>query len=176
MEATGTLMDTLHALMRMKTHREQKAGRVVADDRRALAEADGRVGTASAALDDYRDWSATHERERYAAVCRRVVRPRELEWLREDIAALKVREGELVQLHHKAEEGAAAARGQLASSREVHRAASRACEKFANLLEADGEAARRESERVEDLETEDLRYVPSSAMSVESAADTEAAA
>jgi hypothetical protein len=142
-------------LLRLKSHREDKASRVVVVDRAALAESERLERAADDSLADYRAWSERHERELYDGLCRRVVQAREIEWLRQDVAGLRVKETELEGLQAKAARRRGEAEEALASSREAHALAMRAREKFTRLIEVTAEAARLEAERLEDVEAED---------------------
>jgi type III secretion protein O len=150
-------MALLDELLRLKSHREDKASRALAADRAALAETERLERSAGDALEDYRAWAERHERELYAELCRRVVQPREIEWLKQDVAGLKTKESELEGLLAKAGERRGQAEQALARAREAHAQALRAREKFTRLLEAQAQAARLESERLEDVEAEDLQ-------------------
>jgi hypothetical protein len=150
-------MALLDELLRLKSHREDKASRAVAADRAALAETERLEQAAGESLNDYRAWAEGHERERYEELCKRVVQPREIEWLRQDVAGLRHKETELEGLLAKAAERRGEAEQALARSREAHAQALRACEKFTRLAEVQAESERREAERLEDVEAEDLQ-------------------
>ena len=121
----------------------------------AFAEAVRVEQKADRTLNDYRIWSDSHERELYAEVCRRVVRPRELEWLREDVSALRVKETTLECELTQAGKQRGAAEDELKTARNLHELATRAREKFVQLVGAEAEEIRLEAERKEDVETED---------------------
>ncbi|THF57267.1 type III secretion system stalk subunit SctO [Pseudothauera rhizosphaerae] len=152
-------MSMLHELLRLKEHRENKAEMAVSGCRMALAEAVQQEETARGSLVEYRHWSVEQERGMYAAVCRRVVRARDLEWLREDVLMLRVKERDLEDVLHQREKQRDEADHRLQDAREVHRLASRVKEKFIQLVEVQSEEIRLESERKEDVEMEDLYAV-----------------
>jgi type III secretion protein O len=148
-------MGVLDELLHLKAWREGKAERALADGRAALAESARMAEQADAALADYRDWSARHEQSLYADVCSRAVRPRELEYLREDVAVLRVREAELDDLRLRAQRRREESEAALGSVREAHRQAVKAREKFERLADLQAEEHRVDAERAEDAEAED---------------------
>ena len=148
-------MGMLDELLHLKAWREGKAERALAERRTALAASDRMASQAVASLADYRDWSARHELELFANVRGRAVRPRDLERLREDVGALRVREGELEDLRQRAARHRDEADAALGQARDAHRTALKAREKFERLAAASAEEGRLEDERREDVETED---------------------
>lgn len=145
----------LDELLHLKAWREGKAERALAECRGALAASARMADQAVTSLADYRDWSARHELELFAKVRGRSVRPRDLEHLREDVGALRVREGELEDLRVRAARHRDEAEVAVGEARDAHRTASKAREKFERLAAAAAEEGRREDERREDVETED---------------------
>jgi type III secretion protein O len=143
-------------LVRIKVFRESKAEMEVARARSELTVAIQALADAKAALTDYCAWSLNHEREMYAEFCKKLVKPREIEWLREDVLLLRGKERELDAAvatadaqRGRAEEGVRVARGH-------HADATRNREKFdevAKGIAADAlvEAMRREESELEDL-------------------------
>lgn len=148
-------MDMLGELLHLKAWREGKAERVLAERRGAQAASARMADQAAASLADYRDWSARHELELFATIRGRTVRPRDLERLREDVGALRVREGELEDLRLRAARHRDEAETTLGQARDAHRTALKAREKFERLAAASAEEGRIEDERREDVETED---------------------
>ena len=106
-------------------------------------------------LNDYRVWSDGHERSLYDEVCKRVVRPRDLEWLREDVSALRVKETSLEGELAQAGKQRSTAEDELKQARGVRELATRVREKFVQLVGAEADELRLEAERKEDVETED---------------------
>ena len=145
----------LDELLHLKAWREGKAERALAERRGALVASARMADQAGASLADYRDWSARHELDLFANVRGRSVRPRDLERLREDVGALRVREGELEDLRVRAARHRDEAETALGQARDAHRTALKAREKFERLAAASAEEGRIEDERREDVETED---------------------
>ena len=153
-------MGVLDELLHLKVFREEKAERAVGAGRDALSRAARQEQQAEDALADYRDWSERHERQLFDAVCRRPVQSRDLEWLREDVNALRFKEGELDQLHQQAGRHRGEAETALQSLRQAHDAALRVRGKFQQLADAAAEVERLEVERREDAEAEERSFAP----------------
>jgi type III secretion protein O len=152
-------MTVLNELLNLKRYREDKAEMAVARCRLLLAEVTKRTQEAHEALVDYQQWSVQHERDMYGAVYGRVVRPRDLEHLREDVVMLRVQERALNEAVTKVEAERAQADSAIRESRQAHERATRTREKFVQLVQAQSEEIRLEVERKEDVELEDLYAV-----------------
>jgi type III secretion protein O len=148
-------MSMLNELLELKQYREDKAEMALARCRLSLAEVTKRKDQAHDALVSYQEWSVTHERDMYGAVYGRVVRPRDLENLREDVVMLRVKERTLNEALTKVETERTQADTAVRDSRTAHERATRTREKFVQLVEAQSEELRLEAERKEDLEMED---------------------
>jgi len=146
----------LNELLRLKRYREDKAEMAVSTCRFGLQEASRYREQAKASLIEYRSWSCEREREMYAEVCRRIVRLRDLEYLKEDVVGLHIKERSLEEQLATAKVKEEQADKALAEARQNHRTASRAREKFVQLVSVQAEEIRLEGERKEDVETEDL--------------------
>ncbi|HLA73556.1 MAG TPA: YscO family type III secretion system apparatus protein, partial [Steroidobacteraceae bacterium] len=81
-------MTVLNELLELKRYRENKAEMAVVRTRFALAAVTKRKDEAQQELANYQIWSETHEKDMYGAVYGRVVRPRDLEDLRQDVVML----------------------------------------------------------------------------------------
>jgi type III secretion protein O len=149
-------MTMLNELLNLKRYRQDKAEMVLAKSRLALAEVTKRREDAQEALVSYRQWSEDHERDMYGAVYGRVVRPSDLENLRQDVVMLRVKERALDEVLTKVEKERTQADTAVRDSRVEHERASRTREKFVQLVDAQSEEIRIEAERQEDVEQEDL--------------------
>ncbi|WP_174999256.1 type III secretion system stalk subunit SctO [Rugamonas aquatica] len=145
----------LEQILRVKRHREEKAEMAVASGRSVLAEAARRSELAGVALTQYQQWSAQRERSMYADLCQRVVAPRELQWLREDVASLRETEREKQELLAKAELQREQAEDDLREARNRLALAVRTRQKFIELVAAEDDLLRHESERGDEIETDD---------------------
>ncbi|WP_129781704.1 type III secretion system stalk subunit SctO [Peristeroidobacter soli] len=152
-------MTVLNELLGLKRYREDKAEMALARSRLALSEVTKRKEEAQRALVSYQQWSETHEREIYGAVYGRIVRPRDLEHLREDVVMLRVKERALNETLTNVEAERTQADTAVRDSRTAHERATRTREKFVQLVEAQSEEIRVEAERKEDVELEDLYSV-----------------
>ena len=149
-------MTILQELLRLKVHRENKAEMAVSVCRLALAEANRNRDKAQGALADYRRWSVAEESDWYGSICRQVVRVSQIHRLLEDVAELRRKEQELEATLEEFELARRRSETELHEARNGHRFASRAREKFVQLAAARTEELRLESERKEDVETEEL--------------------
>lgn len=146
----------LNELLRLKVYREGKAEMSLARCRLALAEVTKRTGQARDSLTDYQRWSTEEEQRLYGAVYGHMVRVRDLTYLREDVVILRHKERALRESLVKVEAERTQADTAVRESRVVHDQATRAREKFVQLVKQESEEIRLESERKEDVELEDL--------------------
>ncbi len=149
-------MTVLDELLGLKLYRENKAEMGLVKCRLALAEVGRRTDEARDALTKYQRWSMEHELSLYGAMYGRAVRPRDLEYLREDVVMLRVEERELHGSLTKVEKERQQADTEVRAARAAHEQASRTREKFVQLIEVQSEEIRVESERKEDVEMDDL--------------------
>ncbi len=149
-------MTVLDELLSLKVYREDKAEMGLARCRLALAEVTHRTDAAREALASYQHWSADHELSLYGALYGRAVRLRQLEYLREDIGMLRLKERELDESLKSVETERQQADTEVREARGAHEQASRTRQKFVHLVETQSEEIKLETERKEDLEMEDL--------------------
>lgn len=149
-------MTMLNSLLELKRYREGKAEMALAKSRLELAEVTKRKDDAQDALVSYQKWSENHEKDMYGAVYGRVVRPRDLENLRLDVVALRIKERALNETLTKVETERTQADVVVRDSRAAHERATRSRTKFVQLVDAQSEEFRIEAERQEDAELEDL--------------------
>jgi type III secretion protein O len=149
-------MTMLDELLRLKVYRQEKAEMGLARCRFALAEVARRAGESREALTGYQRWSAEHELGLFGALYGRLVRARDLEYLREDVVVLRLKERTLQESLDTVEVEQGQAEVAVRESRAVHEQASRTREKFVQLVSLQSEEIRLETERREDIEMEDL--------------------
>jgi type III secretion protein O len=152
-------MTMLNELLELKKYREGKAEMALAKCRLVLAEVTKRKDEAHEVFVSYQEWSERHEKDMYGAVYGRVVRPRDLEHLREDVVVLRVKERTLNEALTKVEAERTQADTAVSESRVAHERTTRAREKFVQLVQVQSEEFRLEAERKEDVELEDLYAV-----------------
>ncbi len=149
-------MAVLDELLRLKTYREGKAEMALARCRHILADVTRRTNEAREALASYQRWSAQQEVGLYQAMYGRCVRVRDLEHLREDVAMFRVKERSFTETLSKTEADRSQADTAVRDARGVHELATRAREKFVQLVQIQSEEIRLEDERKEDVEMEDV--------------------
>lgn len=148
-------MTMLGQILRIKQQREARAELALAGERTALAAATRRREQADAALQRYQQWCVQREREMYDGLCSRVVQARDLQWVREDMAALREQQQRRRELLDKAAAQRDAAEQSLQQARARHLETVRARQKFIELVEDETDALQRLLERGEEIEAED---------------------
>lgn len=142
-------------LLRIKEFREDLASTELRKRRHRLEEALKVLEAKRAELDGYRRWRVRREDELFDEIQGRLVRVRDLEDLKTDIALLRDKERLLEQYLTDAEKARQSAKEAVEAAIEALNAAIRATRKFEEFVGLWREQARRERERFEELELED---------------------
>ncbi len=146
----------LQDLVRVRQHREEQAGQAVARARRALKEAKDALTQAEKNLTDYAAWRVQEEKRKLDALMRRILKLGELSDVRQEIALLREREFEFVDLVQQAESALAKAETHLEECRQKHAQAVRELEKLIEHRTLWQRERLLEQERSEDLELEEF--------------------
>lgn len=150
-------MTVLRELLRIKEFREGQAETEVRRRRGRLDELVQALHRIERELEEFRLWSAEHERDLVADVCSRIVKLRELERLRARLAELRSREHGLEQEVDAAERQRRQATRELDEAMMRLRKAGRQKNKFTELARIYSEEMKRELELREELELEEFR-------------------
>lgn len=143
-------------LLRLKRQRAERAERALAQARGMLAEAVQRRDSAATALEDYRQWRVGHELQLFQSVQGQAVRPLALQYLRDDVAALRRSEQEKqVQLAQLVQQRDSAAQSLQAAAAARRRTAA-ARDAFADLAAAQRWQAEQALQAGEELELDDV--------------------
>ena len=143
-------------ILSIKGFRETRAELAVLKQRSVFQIASQKRDDDEQALHVYRDYALKQERDIYAALCRRLVRLRDIEDVHQQVAALRSTERAHEQALHDAEQTLATERQRLDTAREEHAQASRMKQKFVELVNVYSEEAQKEFERKEDAELEEV--------------------
>lgn len=149
-------MEAFGELLSIKTFRESRAELAVLRQRGVLMVATEQRDTDARNLSDYSAYAQTHERDLYAALCRRVVRLRDISEVQQEVVVLRNGEREREATLDRSERVRAQEQGNLDTAREAHREASRRKQKFVELVQIYSDEALKELERKEDAEMEEI--------------------
>ena len=150
-------MSVFSELLSIKEFRESQAETEVRRRRALLEEAIRLVDELRRKLEEFRIWSVRKEDEMFDDICRRIVKLREIEALRNRISELRNEERNLEQGVIDAEEGQRRASAELDAAVNLLREAGRQKNKFMELARVFSEEARLELERAEEAELEEFR-------------------
>jgi type III secretion protein O len=149
-------MAMVDELLFIKKFREQKAEKEMLRARFDLQQAHERQEEAKDSLQVFRVRAHADELRWYGDLCSRLVKPREILAVQEDVAVLRANETQLaIGLEH-AQGEQAAAQQRFAGATDQHRLATAAKNKFVELAESFHVAEARERERREELELEEV--------------------
>lgn len=150
-------MSVYHHLLRIKQFRESQAETEVRRRRVLLAEAKAKAEELQRKLEEYRIWSAQHERDLYDDLCTRLVKLREIEDLQTTISELRNSERNMEQGVLEADQHRHSVAGELDQALDTLSLAGRQTNKFKELSRVYSEEARMEQERQEEMEMEEFR-------------------
>lgn len=146
----------LQELVKVRQHREEQASEALLRAQRALADARQALAAAEKTLADYIQWRIAEERKMLDGLMRRVLRLGEISDVRQEIALLRDREFELMDTVRKAEAAVTKAEQLVAEARARQAQAVRDLEKLLEHRTLWAEEERREQEKMEERELEDL--------------------
>ena len=146
----------INDLLKVKEIREKAAHNEVIKCHLALEEAEQEKKDATHALENYIDWRCKEEQSLYDNILNTNVRQRDLDLLKQKVAALREKDAELEQRVEVAKNGVDNAKQALSEARQAHQHAVQAVEKFEAFSNVLDEAAAKESQRLEDIEMEEF--------------------
>lgn len=152
-------MAMIDELLFIKEFRERKAETELQKSRARLGFAAQSERSAEAVLQEHIERAWAEELRLYADLCARVVKPREIADVQQDVAQMRMQEATHQQSLEQAQEQHRAAQDDFQLSTRKMREASTAREKFVELARTHHMLAAREAERKEDLELEELASV-----------------
>jgi type III secretion protein O len=149
-------MAMIDELLFIKKFREKKAEKEFQKARLALVEARKVEEAANQTLTDFQVQAEQDELSWYKDLCSRVVKPRDIANVQEDVAMLRATEQMHANALHKAEREHTLAQDTHAQANGALREASKAREKFTELARNYHWIVAQEAERKEELELEEV--------------------
>lgn len=149
-------MAMVDELLFIKRFREQKAEKDMLRTRFDLQQAHGREEAAQDSLQAFRLQAQADELRWYGDLCSRLVKPREILAVQEDVAVLRANEAQLAIGLEQAQAEHAAAQQRYAGATDQHRLATAAKNKFVELADSFHAAEARERERRDEMELEEV--------------------
>ena len=149
-------MAMIDELLFIKEFREKKAEKEFQKARMALVEARKIEEAANGALTTFQVQAEQEEQSWYRDLCSRVVKPREIAYVQEDVAMLRATELMHANALQKAERQHALAHDTHVQTHLAMREASKAREKFTELARMHHVLVNQEAERKEELELEEV--------------------
>ena len=146
----------LEDLLIIKRRREDDAAAVVGEARRNVDQRQADCQARRAALDEYSDWQEAEKARLYEEVYRKSITRAKLESYREQIGLLRQRQLQLEEELGKAERELRAAEVELEEARRKRLDAHKQVVKFEEYQAVLEEEQRREAERREEAEVEDI--------------------
>lgn len=149
-------MTVFTELLAIKRYREQQAETAMQRERSLRDSASQAHREAQQALMDFRHFAAQREASLYAGLYRHPVRVSAINHVLASVRAMQEHDDTLQNRVDAAQTKLDEAQARFAHAREQHQRAVRATEKFIELSDIHRDAARREGERHEDLEMEEV--------------------
>jgi len=152
-------MAMLDELLFIKEFRERKAETELQKSRLRLGSAAQAEREAEKTLQTYVEQATAEEIRLYADLCVRIVKPRDIADVQGEVAAMRLQEMQHQQALESAEQQHVMAKDDFQVSTRKMRDASTAREKFVELARTHHMLEARESERIEDLELEEVASI-----------------
>ena len=150
----------LHELLKIKNIREKSANDEVRRCKNRLEQAHQKVERKEQELREYIDWRCKEEQQLYDNIINTQIKQNDLDSLKHKIALLREKDVLLEQSVEEAKQQIKVAEEELDKAREAHMKAMQAVEKFEEFTKVQDEEARKEAERLEDLEMEEFTVRP----------------
>jgi type III secretion protein O len=149
-------MGMVDELLFIKEFREKKAEKHMLRTRLNLQQAHHRQEKADDDLQVFRIYAEQEEIRWYEQLCSRVVKPREILSVQEDVAGLRAKEANLAVTLEQAFADHEIAKQHYATAADQHRMATAAKNKFIEVAQSLQAEEARERERIEELELEEV--------------------
>ncbi|MGI9276198.1 MAG: type III secretion system stalk subunit SctO [Endozoicomonas sp.] len=146
--------------MKIKNIREKSANDEVRRCKNRLEQAHQEVERKEQELREYIDWRCKEEQQLYDNIINTQVKQNDLDSLKHKIAVLREKDVLLEQAVEEAKQQIKVAEEELDKAREAHMKAIQAVEKFEEFTRVQDEEAKKEAERLEDLEMEEFTVRP----------------
>jgi hypothetical protein len=146
----------LQDLVFVREHREEKAGKAVSMARRVVVEAEQLVARREKELEDFKVWRAAEETRLMDSIMLKPVKLGDISDMRLEIAGMREKELDYMDLLRKAEGDLDKAREALEAARRAHIKATQELEKLVEHRQLWQREQALEEERQADLELEDF--------------------
>ncbi len=150
----------LHDLLKIKHIREQSAEREVRKCQSQLEKAQQEVKNRQTAFEEYVEWRVQEEKRLYDNIINAEIHQNDLDKLKQEVAILREKDVTLEQAIAEAEKEVEVAKLALLEAQQQHAKAMQAVEKFEEFTKIQDEEAKKEAERLEDLEMEEFTVRP----------------
>ena len=150
----------LHELLKIKNIREQSAETEVRKCKNRVEEAKEEVKKKQQEFEEYVEWRGKEEQRLYDNIINAEVRQNDLDNLKKKIALLREKDVTLEQAVAEARKKVEQEELALEKAREEHAKAMQAVQKFEEFTKVQDAEAKKEAERVEDLEMEEFTVRP----------------
>ena len=150
----------LHELLKIKNIREQSAETEVRKCKSRVEAAKEEVKKKQQEFEEYVEWRGKEEQRLYDNIINMEVRQNDLDNLKKKIALLREKDVTLEQAVNEAKKKVEEEEQALEKAREVHAKAMQAVQKFEEFTRVQDAEAKKEAERLEDLEMEEFTVRP----------------
>lgn len=150
----------LHELLKIKNIREQSAETEVRKCKNRVEVAKEEVKKKQQEFEEYVDWRGKEEQRLYDNIINAEIRQNDLGNLKQKIALLREKDITLEQAVADAKKQAEQEEQALEQAREEHAKAMQAVQKFEEFTKVQDAEAKKEAERIEDLEMEEFTVRP----------------
>ena len=150
----------LHELLKIKNIREQAAETEVRKCKNRVEAAKEEVKKKQQEVEEYVEWRGKEEQRLYDNIINAEVRQNDLDNLKKKIALLREKDVILEQAVAEAKKNVEKEEQALEKAREEHTKAMQAVQKFEEFTKVQDAEAKKEAERVEDLEMEEFTVRP----------------
>ena len=150
----------LHELLKIKNIREQSAETEVCKCKNRVEAAKEEVKKKQQEFEEYVDWRGKEEQRLYDNIINAEIRQNDLDNLKQKIALLREKDVTLEQAVAEARKKVEQEEQALEQAREEHAKAMQAVQKFEEFTKVQDAEAKKEAERIEDLEMEEFTVRP----------------
>ena len=150
----------LHELLKIKNIREQAAETEVRKCKNRVEAAKEEVKKKQQEFVEYVEWRGKEEQRLYDNIINTEVRQNDLDNLKKKVAMLREKDVTLEQAVAEAEKKVEEEKQALEKAREEHAKAMQAVQKFEEFTKVQDAEAKKEAERIEDLEMEEFTVRP----------------
>ena len=150
----------LHELLKIKRIRENAAETEVLKCQNRVDAAEQQLQQKQQELEEYIDWRSKEEKRLYDNIINMEIRQNDLDNLKKKVAMLREKDATLQQEIAEAEKKLSEEQQALEQAQEEHTKAMQAVQKFEEFTKVQDAEARKEAERLEDLEMEEFTTRP----------------